>query len=769
MRARPDLFASLRSCARCAPALLVAALILVAFATATATTTPRAAQAQEDPTPAPTATPAPAWGMATLYGGPIRDLAVVPDTRPDAQDTQRIWGTGNGIFVSTRGITWTMAPRDFPDSQQVVAASAETAFVTDSEGVGRRTFNGGRSWSVMRVGDQTPYHIAAVSPDFDQEQQAYAIFEADGRLWRTSDSGSRWTEVVIARGAQPMVGAVGFSPLFPTDETVFAGTNAGFHVSTNAGQEWSEGRGVGAGGPVFGPSQGPVQHQGILVPAEFGDDPARKIDPEVEDVFAWTPAGLWVTPDQGMSWRSFGLPAGLAAIHDVAVSEGWPADPVIVVAGRPSTAGGAIGAISEDGGDSWRPIAGASGLEGTAVVLAVDFWHRPGPDRKPPRQSPTLTEHIFLPNVYSGFDFTGDPEADPPVPSDFVHVTPIVLRREITIGTNGAGVWSSADLGRTWDRTSALPGLRNARPSTVTFLDDESALVGSQRSGLFRSEDAGASWTRVESALPRGERGAILALGVSPAYASDRTVFAATADGLWVSRDGGTAWTATSGPAGARYVAFSPDFAQDGRMMAGGHRSSDRGASWQALPGAEDWDLRAAAFSPRFANDSLILAGGYLTAEPDEGTGVLVSRDGGDTWAAISHNQVRDRPVLAIAAIAVDPSEDLRIAVGTTNGMFASEDGGADWRRVPRMSARDIGSLEGAVRREPSLTGIFVAATGDGAYWSFNRGMDYLREPRSPRPLDRVALSPGALRVIGTMPLGITYAELAVLEAGDAP
>jgi hypothetical protein len=153
--------------------------------------------------PAAQAAPEPTalWPQRTLYGGPIHDLAVAPDLDPNAPDSQRVWAVGNGVFHAARGITWTRSARDLPAAVSIIAASAEVAFATDLEGNGYRTTNSGRGWSPTRLGVEGSFRFAALSPDFDLEEQVYAIGEQDGRLWRSSDRGSRWTEVIIERGA----------------------------------------------------------------------------------------------------------------------------------------------------------------------------------------------------------------------------------------------------------------------------------------------------------------------------------------------------------------------------------------------------------------------------------------------------------------------------------------------------------------------------------------------------------------------------------------
>ena len=58
--------------------------------------------------------------------------------------------------------------------------------------------------------------------------------------------------------------------------------------------------------------------------------------------------------------------------------------------------------------------------------------------------------------------------------------------------------------------------------------------------------------------------------------------------------------------------------------------------------------------------------------------GVFLSRDGGETWAAVT--AVPNPRV--VRALAVDPSNPGVVYAGTQNGLFKSTDGGTTWFRI---------------------------------------------------------------------------------------
>lgn len=133
-------------------------------------------------------------------------------------------------------------------------------------------------------------------------------------------------------------------------------------------------------------------------------------------------------------------------------------------------------------------------------------------------------------------------------------------------------------------------------------------------------------------------------MAISPDFAADQTIFASSVAGLFRSQDAGQSWSQlTVNPSlfdvPVNAIGISPAFGVDGVVVAslkgqGLYRSNDRGATFVSIGQdllSKNLDLKLIEFSPRFVTDNTIYG---ATDEV-----LLKSQDGGVTWTTI------ERPV----------------------------------------------------------------------------------------------------------------------------
>ncbi|GAB4374085.1 MAG: hypothetical protein Kow0062_11710 [Acidobacteriota bacterium] len=244
----------------------------------------------------------------------------------------------------------------------------------------------------------------------------------------------------------------------------------------------------------------------------------------------------------------------------------------------------------------------------------------------------------------------------------------------------GVGLLSSLDGGRTW-RTS------NLFSTTIRCLAlspaDRQQLWACGDDGIWRSDDGGLTFARVEGGLPAAGGTAIRFRPDVPT-----TVFAGMWDsGLWRSDDGGASWSRIEGglPANLGRVDVAlcrddPDVMVVATGTNGGDvwRSTDGGTSWSQVAdvdhcGGQCWYDNTVAIAP---DDCLTI---YLG-----GVHGWVSRDGGASFAQIpadfgSHADPTRVHVDHHAVLALDGGE---VIVGTDGGVYRSTDYGTTWQDI---------------------------------------------------------------------------------------
>jgi photosystem II stability/assembly factor-like uncharacterized protein len=199
---------------------------------------------------------------------------------------------------------------------------------------------------------------------------------------------------------------------------------------------------------------------------------------------------------------------------------------------------------------------------------------------------------------------------------------------------------------------------------------------GTQRGGVFRSDDAGISW---RACGLEGQR--IMSITASPAEA-DVVWIGTEPSAVWRSADGGETWEETS------RLDVLPS-----------------SSTWSFPPKPETHHVRWMACHPQEA--------GRLWVAIEAGA-LVSTTDGGRTWRDRVASGPYDTHELAIHP---DLPDSLRVAAG--DGYFESDDGGATWRS-PRLGL-DVGYLR-SVAIDPGQPDVVIVSASSGPYRAYAAG-----------------------------------------------
>ena len=386
------------------------------------------------------------------------------------------------------------------------------------------------------------------------------------------------------------------------------------------------------GDPVYDPSLYEVLEYRMIGPHRGGRVTAVTGVPDDEDTFLMgsTGGGVWETTDAGETWTP--LSDGQLGAGSIGAVEVAPSDPNVLYVGTGSACPRGNVSIgdgvyrSTDGGDTWTHV----GLEEAGLIgrIVVD-------PTNPDRVYAAVLGNIFGPNpergVYRSTD-GGETWEKVLFVSDSTGAVDLAMNPE-----NPREIYAT-----TW----------RAERKPWTLVD------GGREGGVYKTTDGGDSWRKLGGGLPDGSQGPVGRSGVTVSPADPDRVWAlVTANGerggVYRSDDRGQSWTRVNGARTLRqrgwYYSHIHADPQDKNTVyvlnADAHRSVDGGESFETIP-MPHGDVHDLWIDPEEPDRMVVGNDG----------GAQVSQNGAETWTTM-----RNQPTAEFYRVEVDDQVPYRV------------------------------------------------------------------------------------------------------------
>lgn len=518
----------------------------------------------------------------------------------------------------------------------------------------------------------------------------------------------RW-EAIGPHGG--FISAVAYQPGSPTTLLVSGDDSSGLYRSLDDGASWSLIEDTPPESSVYGLFFDPDDANTVYGYSHFGRGVLRSNDG----------GGSWHDASSGLPWtRLSGLsidPAdgqhlfvcSLTAIYEsLDGADSWSPLPN-------GTPGGTITALSQHSSAPGVLWVGTAETDGSGIVYSVSagqwvvMYQLPGNVSDIVQSATALYASTAPGAIYradtNGTNWTqiasGAGEPSPDIPSlvwtnlavadgggpsgDRLYVAAWAARGFFR-GDESGGSWSWAQGGGDLDW---LPGVGNYGFSVaVDPSDPDDVLFGSIGGGLFRTQDGGADFTRIDGPFLCTDS---LGLAIDPndkkhMVISSTEGFDGT-PGLYETSDGGLNWSVLPLTTDVTELWISPldgDVLVAGLFNDGLLRSTDGGQSWTAVLPSLAGAMQCEALVDHPTPGWLLAAFRWSDLGFDPAAGLYLSKDSGAGWSKLS-----SLPGTSVAIHANDPQTIYHGGVGLT----VSHNGGGSWQAAPAFAGLTLLSI----------------------------------------------------------------------------
>jgi len=509
----------------------------------------------------------------------------------------------------------------------ILAAAKETEIYKSN--------NGGKNWHPV-FETKAPITTLAFAAD-----QAYiAAGDQQGNIYLSQDEGEIWQLVSKLKNSGEIT-VITLSPQFSSDSTFWVGTDKGGLFKT-----------VDKGLNFIASNQGISEKniRDIIVSPNYDQDGSLFASTWHNGAFKSSDQGkTWTQSSQGLTKHSQADETQFHSPHfsELAISPAFNQDKTLFLAGFNGLF------KSTDGGNIWHELE---------------------------TLSPQLITSLAISPNYQNYS-------------------------TLALGTYDEGIYISSNQGKAWKPSNTglfVPKIRqNASVSTCNncivfispftiekprFFDlafspnyaQDNTIFGTLTYQFLKSTNRGRNWKNI--GFPSRE----IMIVVSPNFASDKTVYLGTYDGvIYKSIDGGNHFSILS-QVGQRVlsIVISPNFASDKTLyvsaVRGIYKTVNGGETWQLTPpnsSLKDRVWQQVAISPNYKADKTIIAA--------SDQGVFQSQNAGESWIKLSSSTEIDQGLVEAIAISPNYSSDRTFIVSVRGrGLFKTVDNGTTFTQI---------------------------------------------------------------------------------------
>ena len=400
-----------------------------------------------------------------------------------------------------------------------------------------------------------------------------------------------------------------------------------------------------------------------------GDARCLAADPRNPDriLLGTSSSQLFVSNDGGYNWSR------LARVGD---GDHYVVDHIVFNPARPQTIYAAAWSVETDGGDvfrsdddgrTWHALAGMHGKSVRSFVVAPS--------------DPSILVAGALDGVFRSLD-GGDTwrRISPPGHPEIKNIESLAVdlqNPDIIYAGTWHLPWKTVDGGRTW--SSIKEGVIDDSDVFSIILDprDARVLYASACTGIYKSEDAGAHFRKVQGIPKSARRTRVLRQHpVNPDM-----VFAGTTEGLWASINAGQSWRRVTAD-----TVIVNDVLVDARHPGTVLLATDRSGVLRSENGGVAFFASNRGFAHRKVsallvdrNDPAVLYAGVVNDK--EYGGLFVSRDAGEHWAQMNDG------LAGHDIFSLRQTEQGTLLAGTNRGVFAWGQTDKAWHAINSIEA----------------------------------------------------------------------------------